>query len=176
MTANPARSEVWLVDLGLVAKVRPCLVLSIPADDDNDRVLTTIVPHTTSTRESRFEVLSNVRFLKQGAFDAQNIVTIPTVKLVRCRAISFIKRQTQAKKPFFIYLPYTATHFPTMPHPDFKGKSGKGAWGDLLMQRGRAGGGQLQEHVASLKEHPPIPTGAAGSIPTAQVSRPACCI
>jgi arylsulfatase len=50
------------------------------------------------------------------------------------RAIKFMKKQSQAKKPFFIYLPYTATHFPTMPHPDFKGKSGKGAWGDLLMQ------------------------------------------
>jgi mRNA interferase MazF len=59
------------------------LVLSVPADDDNDRVLTTIVPHTTSTRDSRFEVRSSVRFLKPGAFDAQNIVTIPTVKLIR---------------------------------------------------------------------------------------------
>ena len=25
------RGEVWLVDLGMVAKVRPCLVISIPA-------------------------------------------------------------------------------------------------------------------------------------------------
>ena len=77
------RADVWLVDLGMIAKVRPCLVLSIPADDDNDRVLTTLVPHTTSTRNSRFEVPSNVRFLKPGAFDAQNLVTIPSVKLIR---------------------------------------------------------------------------------------------
>jgi len=49
-------------------------------------------------------------------------------------AISFMKKNAKAKKPFFVYLPYTATHFPTMPHPDFKGKSGKGPWGDLLMQ------------------------------------------
>ena len=83
MAPSPMRGEVWLVDLGMVAKVRPCLVLSTPADDENDRVLTTVVPHTTSTRESRFEVSSNVRFLKVGAFDAQNIVTIPTIKLVR---------------------------------------------------------------------------------------------
>jgi len=79
----PTRGDVWLVDLGMVAKVRPCLVLSIPADDDNDRVLVTLVPHTTSTRNSRFEVASKVRFLKRGAFDAQNIITIPTAKLVR---------------------------------------------------------------------------------------------
>ena len=50
------------------------------------------------------------------------------------RAISFMDRQANAGKPFFIYLPYTATHFPTMPHPDFAGKSGKGPWGDLLIQ------------------------------------------
>ena len=84
MATMPTRGDVWLVDLGMVAKVRPCLVVSIPADDDNDRVLVTIVPHTTSTSDSRFEVASNVRFLKPGAFDAQNIITIPTAKLVRC--------------------------------------------------------------------------------------------
>jgi len=83
MAPTPERSEVWLVDLGMVAKVRPCLVLSVPANDDNDRVLTTVIPHTTSTRDSRFEVSSKVPFLKSGAFDAQNIVTIPAVKLIR---------------------------------------------------------------------------------------------
>jgi arylsulfatase A-like enzyme len=50
------------------------------------------------------------------------------------KAIDFMKRQSANQKPFFVYLPYTATHFPTMPHPDFVGKSGKGPWGDLLMQ------------------------------------------
>jgi arylsulfatase A-like enzyme len=50
------------------------------------------------------------------------------------RAIDFIQRQAKADKPFFVYLPYTATHFPTMPHPDFVGKTGNGAWADLLAQ------------------------------------------
>lgn len=50
------------------------------------------------------------------------------------RAIDFMKRQTAANKPFFVYLPYTATHFPTLPHPDFAGKSENGSWADLLMQ------------------------------------------
>ena len=50
------------------------------------------------------------------------------------RAIDFMQRQAKVDKPFFVYLPYTATHFPTMPHPNFVGKSGKGPWGDLLMQ------------------------------------------
>jgi arylsulfatase len=50
------------------------------------------------------------------------------------KSIDFMKRQVKAKKPFFLFLPYTATHYPTMPHPDFAGKSGNGAWADLLMQ------------------------------------------
>ncbi len=50
------------------------------------------------------------------------------------RAIDFMTRRAKDDAPFFVYLPYTATHFPTMPHPDFKNKSGKGIWGDTLMQ------------------------------------------
>jgi mRNA interferase MazF len=79
---NANRGEVWLIDLGLAAKVRPCLVLSI-AIADEDRALVTAVAHTTSPRASRFEVAVKTRFLKPGVFDAQNIVTIPRAKLIR---------------------------------------------------------------------------------------------
>ena len=38
---RPSAREVWLVDLGLAAKVRPCLILSdYPADDGPVSVLT----------------------------------------------------------------------------------------------------------------------------------------
>ena len=50
------------------------------------------------------------------------------------KAMDFMESQTKAKKPFFVYLPYTATHFPTMPHPDYEGKTGNGAWADQLKQ------------------------------------------
>jgi len=80
---NPLRGEVWLVDLGMVAKIRPCLIMSIPAAGPNDRALATVVAHTTSARGSDFEVAVPVRFLKSGVFDAQNIVSIPHAKLVR---------------------------------------------------------------------------------------------
>jgi mRNA interferase MazF len=76
------RGEVWIVDLGLAAKVRPCLILSVPALDQ-DRALVTLIPHTTSSRGSRFEVNVKVGFLRTGVFDAQNVVTIPQVKLLR---------------------------------------------------------------------------------------------
>ena len=81
--ANPLRGEVWLVDLGMVAKIRPCLVFSVPPVGPNDRALVTVVAHTTSARESSFEVAVPARFLKPGVFDAQNIISIPHAKLVR---------------------------------------------------------------------------------------------
>ena len=80
--SSPDRGEVWLVDLGYTAKVRPCLVISVPALDQ-DRALATLVAHTTSPRGSRFEVDVKVQFLRAGVFDAQNLVTIPHAKLIR---------------------------------------------------------------------------------------------
>ncbi len=50
------------------------------------------------------------------------------------RAIGFIEKQARAGQPFFLYLPYTATHYPAIAHPEFAGKSGNGPWADLLMQ------------------------------------------
>jgi mRNA interferase MazF len=79
---NPNRGEVWIFDLGLAAKVRPCLVLSVPAADF-DRAFVSVVPHTTSPHESRFEVSTSARFLKAGVVDTQNLVTVPHAKLVR---------------------------------------------------------------------------------------------
>ena len=76
------RGDVWLVDLGLAAKVRPCLILSVPVAE-KDRALITVVAHTTSPRGSRFEVAITTRFLRAGVFDAQNLVTIPRAKLLR---------------------------------------------------------------------------------------------
>ena len=79
---EPNRGEVWLVDLGFAAKVRSCLVLSI-APEDADRALVTAVPHTTSSRGSRFEVAVRHKFLRPGVFDGQNLVTIPLAKFLR---------------------------------------------------------------------------------------------
>lgn len=79
---HPNRGEVWQVDLGLAAKVRPCLILSIPFEEQ-DRSIVTVVGHTTSPRSSRFEVYVKASFLRAGVFDAQNILTIPGANLLR---------------------------------------------------------------------------------------------
>ncbi|MCB1126201.1 MAG: type II toxin-antitoxin system PemK/MazF family toxin [Verrucomicrobiae bacterium] len=80
------RGEVWLIDFGLAAKVRPALVLGCDIGDE-DRVLVTVVYHTTALRGSRFEVPLRVAGLKHGGFDAQGLYTVPAVKLLSRRAI-----------------------------------------------------------------------------------------
>jgi mRNA interferase MazF len=58
------------------------LVLSIHPDR-SDRVRVTLVPHTTSLRTTRFEILVSKPFLKTGAFDAQGLVTTTPRRLLR---------------------------------------------------------------------------------------------
>lgn len=77
------RGSIWIVDLGAAAKVRPCLVLSVPPEPQ-DRVLVTVVPHTTSVQGTRFEVNIPTSFLKPGVFDAQQVVTVAQTRLIRC--------------------------------------------------------------------------------------------
>lgn len=79
---TPARGEVWLFDLGMAAKVRPVLVVSVPFGDI-DRALVTVVPHTTAIRGSAYETSVKVPFLKAGAFLVQGVSTYPTAWAIR---------------------------------------------------------------------------------------------
>ena len=51
---NVKRGEVWQIDFGLAAKVRPALVLGCDIADE-DRVLVAVVYHTRALRGSRYE-------------------------------------------------------------------------------------------------------------------------
>ncbi len=76
--ARPAPAEVWVVDLGMTAKVRPCLILSdYPTPDE--LALIVIVPHTTALRGNRWEFAIPKPFLKPGAFHLQQVqpVSLP---------------------------------------------------------------------------------------------------
>ena len=74
--------EVWQVDFGLAAKMRPALLLtSNPADEELD--LVTVLLHTTSLRGHRWELSIPKPFLKPGAFHLQQIQSVPTVRLER---------------------------------------------------------------------------------------------
>src|SRR5665213_1232619 len=68
--------EIWQVDLGMAAKVRPALVLSdYPKDDE--LALLVVIPHTTAVRGNRWELNVPKPFLKQpGIFHLQQIQPI----------------------------------------------------------------------------------------------------
>ncbi len=53
------------------------------------------------------------------------------------RAVEFIERNTLARKPFFLFLPLTQLHFPTLAHPEFAGKTGAGDIGDAMAEMDR---------------------------------------
>ncbi|MFN3409259.1 MAG: type II toxin-antitoxin system PemK/MazF family toxin [Limisphaerales bacterium] len=78
----PTRGEVWLCDLGTIAKTRPVLVVSVPLNEQ-DYALFHIVPHTTVPRGSQFEVALSLPFLKQGAFNIQGSQSVPRNWLLR---------------------------------------------------------------------------------------------
>ena len=80
--SKPAPREVWLVDLGMTAKVRPCVVLSdYPAD--NELALLVIIPHTTAIRGNRWEYTCPKAFLRPGAFHLQQIQPVSLPRLER---------------------------------------------------------------------------------------------
>ena len=78
----PERGEVWQVDFGVTAKVRPALVISVPYADA-DRALIGVIPHTTATRGSQFEIVVGARFLGKGAFLVSGIQAFPSKFFLR---------------------------------------------------------------------------------------------
>jgi mRNA interferase MazF len=78
----PTRGEVWLFDLGMAAKTRPVVVVSV-AYGDADRAILTVVPHTTELRGSPFEISVRTPFLRQGAFLVQGVSTYPKAWAIR---------------------------------------------------------------------------------------------
>lgn len=79
---TPKRGEIWLFDLGMAAKVRPVLIMSVTPGNE-DRALVTVVPHTTSLRGSSYEISVSAPSLKPGAFVVQSLATYPTVRGIK---------------------------------------------------------------------------------------------
>ena len=68
--------EIWWLDFGLAAKVRPALILSDFPDDD-ELALLVVIPHTTAIRGNRWEISIPKPFLKNpGVFHLQQIQPI----------------------------------------------------------------------------------------------------
>ena len=50
------------------------------------------------------------------------------------RAIDFMRRQAKAGRPFYAYVSFSLMHFPTLPNPEFAGRTGNGDWADCLAE------------------------------------------
>jgi mRNA interferase MazF len=81
-TVRAERGEVWQIDFGIAAKIRPALLLTgEPEDDELD--LFTVLLHTTALRGNRWELEIRKPFLKEGAFHFQQVQSISGAKLMR---------------------------------------------------------------------------------------------
>lgn len=50
------------------------------------------------------------------------------------QAVRFVADRAKTGQTFFLYLPLTSPHYPVVPAPEFKGKSGAGDYGDFVFQ------------------------------------------
>ncbi|MGE0797589.1 MAG: arylsulfatase [Lautropia sp.] len=64
-------------------------------------------------------------------------------KLVE-RSLGFIRRHA-GQRPFFLYLPLVHMHLPTLPHPDFAGRTGVGDFADSMVELDHRVGQVLDE-------------------------------
>jgi arylsulfatase len=67
-----------------------------------------------------------------GTLDMNNRRTMEAE--ITKRAVDFIKRSASANRPFFAYVSFSLMHMPTLPHPDFAGRTGNGDWADCLAE------------------------------------------
>jgi mRNA interferase MazF len=98
----PKRGEVWQVDFGITQKVRPALVISVPFGD-MDRALIGVIPHTTATRGSRFEVSVESRFLQTGAFLVQGIQAVPPKYFLRLLGVLTPDQLRQVERTLLLW-------------------------------------------------------------------------
>jgi arylsulfatase A-like enzyme len=67
-----------------------------------------------------------------GTLDLDNRRTMEAE--ITKRAVNFIKRNASVGKPIFAYVSFSLMHMPTLPGPDFAGRTGNGDWADCLAE------------------------------------------
>jgi arylsulfatase len=82
-------------------------------------------PHILAGRKGE-----KTRELEVFDFNARRRIDAEVVK----RAIDFMRRCHQARRPFYAYVPFINVHFPTLPHPEFHGKTGNGDFADAVVE------------------------------------------
>jgi mRNA interferase MazF len=81
---TPLPGEIHLVDLGMIGKVRPAVIVS-REDPDAPRAISICVPITTQNRSSRYEVpLGKLKFLEKLSWaNVQGLTSVDHARLLR---------------------------------------------------------------------------------------------
>lgn len=53
---------------------------------------------------------------------------------ITARTLTFISESVNQARPFFAYVPLTQVHLPTLPHPEFRGRTGHGDFADSVVE------------------------------------------
>ncbi len=103
--------------------------------NSTDEALYTSVPDFAGSGSPAPQILEGGRGQPARAVATYDIETRRTIdaEVVR-RAIDFMQRSVRAGKPFFTYVPFIHVHWPTLPHPDFDGRTGHGDFADALAE------------------------------------------
>ncbi len=72
-------------------------------------------------------------FLRKGP-RARDLVMQDVFGHLVDHACGVVRSQAQRDAPFFLYLPLPAPHKPVLPHPDFRGRTQLGEYGDFVAQ------------------------------------------
>jgi len=72
-------------------------------------------------------------FVRRGP-RTEDFSTEDALDRVITEARAFLTRAAEEDAPFFLYLPLTAPHKPTQPHPRFRGSTALGEYGDFVRQ------------------------------------------
>ncbi len=72
-------------------------------------------------------------FIRTGP-KAKDFIVEEVLDRLTDEATEFIKSRSKKDEPYFLYMPLTAPHKPTQPHPRFKGKTQLGEYGDFVLQ------------------------------------------
>jgi len=81
------------------------------------------------------------RNVKVYDLDARRVIDADLTE----RAKAFMRREAKAGRPFFAYVPLTQLHYPTLPHPEFAGRSGAGDFADSMIEMDHRVGEMLDE-------------------------------
>lgn len=68
--------------------------------------------------------------VKEYTIEERRKIDIDLVRMTR----DYVQTQAKSGKPFFVYLPLTQVHYPTLPSHDFEGRTGNGDFADAVVE------------------------------------------